>query len=823
MSDFSAKVRLRPVRFAFLVRPDDVKRALEIFRINTCLWGGKFNPVIPCFKQVPKWWDRHNHRFDTAVQIVNGYLDFFEPDFIVEAERGLASGLGFDSDRILQLSDLLPRGGDRNRNSYGLSVFDLYCDLFQKEFQFVRRHATNIVDVSPKSSAFDGFCGCVFGSFPIDDDLKYFAKAFADTFDPKSIVLDGTSLAEIYRTGLTSALRIGHANLQIDYNGHHSPTLFVLDAKQPRDLIDFWNLRASRSQIIPVPIQWVEELSGFCKDHIIKNHVPLPGNPNGVMIRVTVMFARSISTEGIESIYEKHFKVDLNGANVRQDWYPSIWRPSPGFTVRETRPLLTAEERTFDIQFKDERPDIRFDSLHPEFAEQYGGSARWANVVKLRDWTYKDRIATIFPCNFRAPKALGFGIGRHKPLSTTEGLVVFPEFKNSYEYWSLSDGTTTIAKWLKTYGIEATLSDAGRATQQVIQTLGGFSGVASFAHVDIVKLLNKISRTPVSPSVQHQRFRNEIDNAIKGDIWRNRNFEKLVERGAVELGLKLACSKCSSWSWYSLRQLDEKVQCSLCLREFAFPIVDPSSSKKSEWSYRLIGPFALPNYANGGYAASLSIRFFADVLDTGSEPNVTWSAGQTLNLSPKEDVEADFILWYQRRRLLGTDYPTELVFGEAKSFRGENPEEKRAIKDAFQQEDIDRMKKLAIRFPGSILVFSTMKQASELSRDEIDRIRKLAEWGREYVKDRRQTRAPIIVLTGMELFASHSLRETWKKAGGKHAELIEPGWVRLENLRVFADMTQRLYLGMPSYHEWLEAKWEKRTAHREASGRVGKV
>lgn len=419
MSHVSAKVRLRPVRFAFLVRPGDAKRTLDIFRINTSLWGGQFNPVIPCFKQVPKWWDRHNHRFETAVQIVNGYLDFFEPDFLVEAEPGLASGLGFASDRILQLSDLLLCEGGCDRKGYGLSVFDLYCDLFRKEFQFVRRRAHDIVDVSSKNRAFEGFCACVFGSFPVDEDLNYLAKAFADTFDPKLIVLDGSSLAEMYRTSFQSALQIGCANLEVDYNGHHSPTLFVLDAKQPRDLIDFWNLRASRPHIVPIPVQWVEELSVFCKNHIIKNHMPLPGNQHGVMIRVTVMFSRSISTENIESIYATYFKVGVNGANVRQDWYPSIWRPSPGFTVRETRPFLTAEERTYDSQFTDERPEIRFDSLHPEFAEQYGGSARWANVVKLRDWTFKDRIATIFPCDFRGPKGPGFGIGRHKPLSTT--------------------------------------------------------------------------------------------------------------------------------------------------------------------------------------------------------------------------------------------------------------------------------------------------------------------------------------------------------------------------------------------------------------------
>ena len=157
----------------------------------------------------------------------------------------------------------------------------------------------------------------------------------------------------------------------------------------------------------------------------------------------------------------------------------------------------------------------------------------------------------------------------------------------------------------------------------------------------------------------------------------------------------------------------------------------------------------------------------------------------------------------------------DLVFGEAKSFRGENPEEKHAIKDAFQAEDIERMKRLSIRFPGAVLVFSTMKHANELSKDEIDRIAKLAEWGRGYVRERRQTRAPVIVLTSTELFAPHSLSVTWGTTGGKHAEFANAGWTRFENLRVLADLTQQLYLEMPSYGVWLEEKRKKKAAKRE--------
>jgi len=802
MSHISVHVRMRPIRFGFLVRPNDYKHTLEIFRANTCLWGGKFNPIIPYFKQVPRWWDRHSHRFETAAQIINGYLDFFQPDFIVEAESGLADGLGFNKERVLQLSDLLMRDDGRDWNRNGLSVLDLYRDMYRKEFQFARRHEHDIIDVVPEEIPLTGFCACLFGAFPVESDFAHFSSAFTDAFGPKKVTLNGAALAKLYETGFSSAIRIGHSKIETDYYDHGDPVLFVLDAHDSRDLIDYWNLRAIMRTVIPVPVQWLEDLSAFSKKFIIKNYRPLPGNQYGVMIHPTVMFARSVPTDDIERIHTEHFRVDVAEANLRQDSYPSIWRHS---SMPEKRPMLSAAEKTNEVPVVSDKPAIQFDTLHPEFAAEFGNETRWANVIKLRDRTSSDQIATVYPCDYKNPSYPNFTPYRHEPLlPTMDGFVIFPRSKNVLERWELPDGTTAINSWLKTQGIKTVMSDAGRSTQQIIQTLGGFSGVSSFTSAGVVKLLNKISRS-TSRSAHHDEFKNRIKDAI-GNKWRGKYcFESLVKLGAVELGLEVKCTKCSSWSWYSLKQIEYQLNCSLCLRQFEFPIIDPGASNNSRWAYRLIGPFALPDYASGGYAASLSIRFFSQTLN-GCDQAVTWSSGLKLELSPVSEVESDYIIWYQREQFYGKDHPPELIFGEAKSF-GE---------DVFKVDDIERMKKLAARFPGSVLVLSTMKQADEVSKEEISRISKLAEWGREYIREIHQTRARVIVLTGKELFASSSLRDVWKETGGRHTELIQHGMVRPENLSVLANLTQQLYLNMPSYGAWHETKRKKRAARIKA-------
>lgn len=810
MSDISINLRLRPIRLAFLIRPDDQKHTLEVFRINTCLWGGKYNPIIPFFKQLPKWWDKKGHRFESPKQILNGYLDFFGPDFIVEAEKGMAGDLGFDSNRVLRFSDILMLEGDRDRDGVGQSVNDIYDDLYKKHFQFAMRHKHNIIHVKHENELFSVFAACIFGAFPTHRKLRYFEQNYKYVFEPQEIVLTDKSLSKLYKNRYTSALRIAQTNLNVDYNDHSDPALFVLDVQEARDLIDFWNLRIVQRNILAIPIQWIEGLSQFCKEFIIKNHRPLPGNPHGVMIQPTVMFSRSISDTESDKIHKKYLKVDKKDANCVQGWYPSLWRPGPEFMVRTTMPTVNAQEKRIDMSVDLEKPVITFDNLWPEFARKYGNKHRFANVVKLRCWGDKDQLATTFPCSYRKSSFPNFRLGREHLLPTAEGLVFFPEYKNISERWELCSGTNALNTWFNENKITATLSDAGRTTEQIIQTLGGFWGIGKIANVGTVKLLDGMSRKPLTRSMHYKEFGQKIKDAVGEGIWRYKEFETLVDRHAVELGLELKCAKCGSWGWHSIKQLDYSLTCDLCSQQFDFPITNPCSSQYCKWAYRVIGPFALPDYAKGGYASALAIRIFSDVIGRMDRVGVTWSTGQELTLSNGKKVESDFILWYQRKQMLGTDYPTEIVFGETKSFG----------KDVFKDENINNAKLLAKVFPGAVLVFATMKEEDDISKKEISWLRKLAEWGREYDKEKDQTRAPVIILTGTELFVSHSIEDSWKEKGGKHAQIISPGRMRIENLRVLADLTQQLYLDMPSYGRWLEAKWKRRRAARERAKKM---
>lgn len=797
------------MRLGFVVKPNDGARLQSIFEVNTCLWGGRFNPIIPYLSAVPTWWERQGVRFDTARQIMNGYVDFFEPDFLVEAEPGLGASLGYDANRVLQLDDVLARRTDRGRSGVGLEVIDLYTKLYREEFQFVRRRPNGVMHATT-NSPFRGFAGCLFGAFPGAEDRSYFQEAFEAAFEPTRIELTAATLEQIYRARGTdqydlSALVIGSANISVSYADRGEPVLFVLDATQPRDLLDFWNLRASRRNILPVPVQWLDTFAGFCRDFIVRGYRPLPGNPNGVMQRVTSMFSRSISSGEIDRLHTEHLRTDVVGANVLQDWYPPIWREPPEIMARSPRPTLEAMRHRSEVALSDQA-HVRFDALEPEFAERFGGDHRWANVVRIRNWSSADDVTTVFPTDPRVDVSPRMNIGSRGILSTTEGLVAFAEFKGESHLWEIPTGAAAISAWLKKRGITAEPSEAGRPTQQIIQTLKGFRGVSALAHPDIVRLLDHMARRPVTHAAHWQEFKQKIKNAVGDNIWRSRVFETLVDRKAVELGYELRCPKCGSWSWHALAALGPEVSCALCLRAIPFPVADPSNSSHARWAYRVIGPFALPDYAGGGYAAALAMRVFGGLLSGLSGPEVTWAAGHNLTFGDGQRAEADFILWHQHKDIGEADRATEIVFGEAKSFG----------KESFKDEDIERMRMLALRFPGAYCVFATLKEAEQLSKREVSRIRKFAEWGREYHRDLRRTRTPVIMLTGTELFAPYRLDQAWKDKEGRHAQLIEPAYISTARLQTIADLTQQLYLDMPPYSEWRQQRWEARRKRRDA-------
>lgn len=224
--------------------------------------------------------------------------------------------------------------------------------------------------------------------------------------------------------------------------------------------------------------------------------------------------------------------------------------------------------------------------------------------------------------------------------------------------------------------------------------------------------------------------------------------------------------------------------CESCLSSFQFPVTKPP---RDAWEFRTRGPFSIENYSHGSYTVALALRFLTEKMDAES----TWAAG--LKIKNKQvDLEADFAIWRKSERF--KKGVIHQIFGECKTF-GE-----------FANSDIVKMKKLAELFPGSILVFCTLRE--KLSQKEIKMISSLAKWGRKRIGD-DVWMAPVLILTGFEMFGEERVPTCWKNAGGKLSEFGN-NWGYSQNILEVCEATQILHLGMPSDIEVLSEKRQKK-------------
>ena len=815
MDKLSGQLRLRPTRIGFLLRPTDMRSLRRILRLCACLWGGAFNPLIPVCRVVPKAWRREAHVVVPGPALTHGYIGFFEPDVYVEAEAGLADECGIDritdsrfSRRVVTLDDFVIQDPARLPEfAFGLSVFDLYQNLYATDYKFASRHDRPVV-------LFEGggpdatFIEAVAGGFPDDARLSFFRQVYLDAFEPNIQKPSPENWISALQSSAGSPLGFTEHGIDRHPDRSWNPCVFVADPRSPLDMLDLWNLRQFHGNVLPLNMRWLADSRDFLRDFIERHHRPLPGNPNGVMIHTTIEFGRSIDPERVEDIS----KTILDGLPPRscvlKTWYDPIWNISlDDMVLRRERAVIEAKSQRLDFSLESTaEPVVTFPSLFPEFAEQFGGNrARWVNVIRLTELVGNSGIALALPSTPR--KLLNLRMRRGQDLIVSrEGFAIPQRHKDHTQFLRLLRGPNAISEWLRERGIEATPSDSGRIADQLLSAVGGFWGAHVLSDAETIKLLDKMSK---SVHIHREGSRSEEYPARTAHVseWmglvRRRqqqpftgrlNLQSFVKAGALRLGLAIDCPHCEYENWYGIGHLNERVVCERCLREYDFP-QGTLNFGNAPWRYRVTGPFSVPNYADGAYSTVLALRCLAEGLGGGRNP-VTYSSNLNLKIDGQR-IEVDFACWYARERITGLSEEPLFVVGETKSFADE----------AVQDVDVNRLRLIGTKLPGTVLVVAVLKDA--LSSGERKRIGRLAMWGREPMADGRWT-APVVVLTGMELLAPDSVEHQWTEAGGCRQELAEPGYFRMDNLVTLAELTQQVYLGLPSYVSWYEGRTEKR-------------
>ncbi len=273
------------------------------------------------------------------------------------------------------------------------------------------------------------------------------------------------------------------------------------------------------------------------------------------------------------------------------------------------------------------------------------------------------------------------------------------------------------------------------------------------------------------------------------------NVRTLVEQYTAakifNLGIRVQCSLCEQRSWHPLEAIKAELRCPICLSAFPLPMHSPRDDIK--WSYKSLGPFALPKQGFGAYSVLLSVLFLSTHQHPATTPVLSFRANKK-----GEELEADFMMFY--RGAAFWERETETVYGECKSFNG------------FTQKDVRRMRRIAEENPGAILVFATL--APQLAERDKRLLIPFVRACRKYTGLDRPGN-PVLVLTGTELFSAIGPPQCWRDAGGAMKAFADSGHFGNDGIVALCDATQQLHLGLPSWWDDWKNEFDRRRQKRQ--------
>jgi hypothetical protein len=792
MGNVDLTLTVRPIKIAFLVELSDIPALHTTIQINSFLWGGSYNPIVPIFQRKPKNWEPSFPSRLKPTDIVLGYLDAYDPDFVVPVGNCAKRKWDLGHRNLIQLEDVYAPLDEYFSPAYGIGLFETLNYLHEEEFKFTRQQPLNII--FPKiGSKHSLFLESVFGVLPksIDDVVE-------QNFDSRlHIQRPKISILRYYKylgPDFLFPRRISMWKIKADRQDPFSDEgqcVFLLDATKPLDVIDYWNLRAIGWNVVPVPVQVAaaEGLRTIAEKFIEETYLPYRYNEN-MYHRATILNSRHVSEEEFSNFAQSlRLQPPVDRHNPKylvQWWQPRIW--DNWAREKDGAECCNLIVRSQEYQLTDAADDnIAVRTVDPPmiFGHVFVGKPRFANDVNFRfQGQDHNPMAEVIPQGGpELARSIG-ATGLREWRMGRRGVIYLSSHSNEKMLLKFPRAESVFMSWLREHDWEVELSAPGKIAKQMIKQLGGHWWLRFLARPRLVSLLANMAdgKTLSKQKVWSEVRRMTNEEGFGADP--TGLIQRLTDQDIIRLGLLIQCPMCQQHSWHALNKLDYMITCEKCLEEFRVPTHTPDDLK---WAYRGHGTFSLPKRAYGAYASLLTLRFFSQVLNGATTPIMSFSAKKG-----RSALEADLGLFYQED-ILGPAR-TELIFAECKTH------------NAFLKKDVSRMKVLANSFPGAVIVFATLRE--ELTEREIRMIEPLANKGRGHWRDGRSYN-PVLVLTATELFADYGLETSWKQKGGRDQELSNRHRL-IARLLPLCDLTQQLYLRMPSLTEWLEKGRERR-------------
>ena len=821
----TVEIKLRPIKSAFLVNPEDKVSLQQAIEINTFLWGGMYNPIIPTYKELPtEWQDAPFVGNPSPQELVSGYLDNFDPDYVIPMGECVDYDIDVgDFNKISDVSEILDSIETEGVPTYGIGLFEVSAYFFEKELKFHRKYPLKMC-VPQFGGDFDLFFASVFGKLP-ESIETIFWEHVANDFETEKIDCSASNYVELLEFPLFLRLM---TRLDLTHSGNYEDCVYLLDATKPIDIIDYWNLRAIGWKVFGVPKQFSQDdIVQKTVQRIIENNYDYYDQPvkSQFYRPITLLKSRFVSEDEhrqfVDSLGISLSDVPNEGKGPKyllQTSYPRIW--DEWARRYDHVECCNIESDTAEHDISTNEATISVKTLEPKFSHHLFtglGEPRFANEFDLRLYGDKELLADVIP---KGDLHLASVISRYDRRNwriSRKGLVYLSKRSERVLGLFIPEAELIFTRWLELQGWTVTLTSPGKIAKQMLHQLDGIDGTWILARRGIIQLLGEMSSyanilkkvpeelTKLQASLQQngiQESTDDIEGFVKhlkaiepqladdkrpmlvSTFWgrlkeiagkplekekrlSNEVYKQRVDIQAKQIRRKLIDS--------NALQLGLEVQCTVCNKRSWY------SLKSAD--YELQCPechaqFSFPQNIEDIQWAYRTLGAFSSSKQADGAYTVLLTLrfftelldGATtplmsfeLQKAGKNLLEADLGLLFQRSKFHESE--TKIIFAECKTF------------NVFREKDIARMTDLGNAFPGAVLVFAKLSESFNDNEKALLIPFVEASWKRY---DKNQPYNPILILTGKELY----LDSLWESHLDRYTDLLD-----------ICTLTQELYLG----------------------------
>ena len=676
-------IKKRPVKIGFLIEEGNIDDLVEIAEINTLLWGGIYNPIIP-INNSERLGEKLIKTFevDTVISLKKDNIKI--NDFI--KNKGYLK-VGFELDGVfldksstifnyVDIRHLIYHIWDKIKNNNKSNYYivnwvkaDPLNKLFSIDFGHLNTEIFDDIkgmylsDLSAKEININ--CGEV-----LCEDLEM-------PFNP--IILTCKGLHKTYK----NTYKYAPYNLGFYFGNENS---FI-------DLLNYWNIRACGYNIMFLPENHLERYKNIIFKRIKRLNESIT-ELRGIHNRIDIYYRNEKEDEIKKLFNDFNSKQELIYIKCNNE----IWN---GLNLKPVEYYFSEEAKLGIIEkaYNNLNIDIHIDEKIFKATHHIGLNQKYVVSVNtyLNDIDFPD-----YTLNIPNIPQLNKYFTRNISWSTCDirgkgnSIDIITELNNDFFTLKPIMKFELIKEIFKNIGFDAEYSQAGIITKNIIEKFGGIQSCRVFKIRGVRDLLNSLTKDDFVTSnyinkkiILEGQFKEYEDLYIEprknSKLTKEDVFNLLLKKNVLIPGFELICEKCNQKNWNSVNELKEIWRCNYCNSTNRI-ILQLKTKAHLQLRYRKSGLFSKDNNQEGAIPVILTLIQLNSVLHSLQSFIFTTSLNLTNNLFKRE---IDFCLLNTNKY----DGEIEIGIAESKSEGGnidiEDIEFMKLVRDKFQENNIE--------------------------------------------------------------------------------------------------------------------------------------